>query len=100
MAKNGVMSLFHLGKETDYMYKTRNIELVVNDAILYVCRKAMVHLTNGVCTLHGEGRGNELCWTLRFADYREADKFYAMFVKSSVFLLRMYHMGTVITTMW
>ena len=61
------------------MYKTRNMELVVNDSILSVAKKAGVHLSKGTCVYHGEDTDKELRWSLWFADYQEAIKFYDMY---------------------
>lgn len=57
------------------MYKTRNIELVVNDSILYVLKESGIHMETSTCVAHNEGDNQELHWSLYFESASDADKF-------------------------
>lgn len=39
-------------KEVHDMYKTRNMELVVNDSILYVLKESGIHMGTSTCVAH------------------------------------------------
>ena len=57
------------------MYKTRNIELVVNDSILYVLKESGIHMGTSTCVAHNENDQQELHWSLYFESASDADKF-------------------------
>lgn len=57
------------------MYKTRNIELVVNDSILYVLRESGIRMETSCCVAHNESDSQELHWSLYFKSASDADKF-------------------------
>lgn len=42
------------------MYKTRNMELVVNDSILYVLKESGIHMGTSNCVAHNENDQQEL----------------------------------------
>ena len=57
------------------MYKTRNIELVINDSILNTIKQCGIHMQTSCCTAHNENNVHELHWSLYFDSTDDAAKF-------------------------